>query len=501
MPVSDQTKRSKNAAEAALSGRPFRRPLAGFGLLLAGLLLVETAAAQAENAPLPDEPSPGTAPALDEGALPSDSPVAEAGPASEEQDKAEESPAGETNPGVEEPPPANYGLTVEQVAAYTPLHDPTDDYFDAIDRIEGEFGPYASELSDMYLGLGQALIENGDFEEARDAIHRGVMVERVNSGPNSPEQTNHLFQLANIELLLGEWDEADEILQNIYFVNTSYYGDTSAEVLPVIDRIYTWYMLTRPPGSPDLEYYNYERIIDITLEAARVSEAVHGKNHPATAMAYKRTGDAQFQMVRHLTGAAMMVPPDIYVATNGGVAPLGLGTDVVVKHYNAGRKAYLHVLESLADNESTTPLEYAEALADLGDWFMIFDKPRKSRSLYEQGYKILVQNGADASVVQSYMSRPQPMHFIYHRLPEIVGESPEGPRELNFEFSLTVTTYGEVRNLEILNAPEGMAEEALKEIKKQVQRTPFRPALKQGEVVTTRDFIWRYQIVSDLAAS
>ncbi|MBT8064906.1 MAG: hypothetical protein KJN94_07785, partial [Gammaproteobacteria bacterium] len=63
------------------------------------------------------------------------------------------------------------------------------------------------------------------------------------------------------------------------------------------------------------------------------------------------------------------------------------------------------------------------------------------------------------------------------------------------------TSYGQVRNVELLNAPDGLEEDALQEITKQVQLTPFRPALKQGEVVTTREFIWRYQIVPDWAAS
>ncbi|NNJ66240.1 MAG: tetratricopeptide repeat protein [Xanthomonadales bacterium] len=488
--MNDQTERTSCAVGAAPLGMPPRHPLARLGLVLATLMLIDTAFGQADNIDPAEALSPDTSPALDQPALPAETSVAEAEPDSEE------------GAGGGEPLSPDYGLTEEQVAAYQPPHDPADDYFDAIDRIEGDLGPYATELSDLYLGLGQALIKNGDFEQARDAFHRGVMVERVNSGPNSPEQTNHLFQLANIELLLGEWDEADEILQNIYFVNTNYYGDTSAEVLPVLDRIYTWYMLTRPPGSPELDYYNYERIIEITEEAARVSEAVNGKGHHDTALAYRRAGDSQFQMVRHLTGAAMMMPPEMYVATtSGGISPLGFGAETVVKHYNSGRKAYLHFLESLATTESTTPLEYAEALADLGDWFMVFEKPRKSRSLYEQGYKILVENDVDPAVIESYMSRPQPMHFIYHRLPDLIGESPEGFSEINLEFSLTVTSYGQVRNVELLNAPDGLEEDALQEITKQVQLTPFRPALKQGEVVTTREFIWRYQIVPDWAAS
>ena len=126
----------------------------------------------------------------------------------------------------------------EPVAGYASPHEPANDYLDAIDSIEGDYGPYATELSDLYLGLGQTLLDSGDYERARDAFHRGVMVVRVNSGPNSPEQTNHLYLIANIEMLRGEAKAADEVLENIQFINSSYFGKDSPEMLLVLDRIY-----------------------------------------------------------------------------------------------------------------------------------------------------------------------------------------------------------------------------------------------------------------------
>ena len=80
---------------------------------------------------------------------------------------------------------ASTGRAQDAVAEYVPPHDPANDYLEAIDRIEAEYGPYATELSDLYLGLGQALLDRMEFEKARDAFNRGVMVVRVKSGPGS----------------------------------------------------------------------------------------------------------------------------------------------------------------------------------------------------------------------------------------------------------------------------------------------------------------------------
>jgi hypothetical protein len=39
-----------------------------------------------------------------------------------------------------------------------------------------------------------------------------------------------------------------------------------------------------------------------------------------------------------------------------------------------------------------------------------------------------------------------------------------------------------------------MSKNDLNKIVRRLMLTPFRPALKEGEVVTTKDFIWRYTI-------
>lgn len=397
-------------------------------------------------------------------------------------------------------PPATLGQ--EPGVAYVPPVDPKNEYFDEIDRIEGEYGPYASELSDLYLGLGRSFMESGDYEEARDAFHRGVLVQRVNLGPNSPEQTNHLYLLATIETALGDLDAAEKVMKNIYFINSNHYGEKSPEMLPVIDRMYQWHMMTRPPGALNLDFEDYERIVELTEEAVEISEEANGKSHPDTAAAYRRLADAEFQMVRHLTGSGMSLSPELYVATTSSArTPLGFGMEPVYQHYNEGRKAYKKYLESLEANESTTPLEYAEALADLGDWCLVFERRGQSRQFYEVGFQILSQDQQYQEQASNFMSEPRPMHFVNGAEPIYLNEIPADLREINLDVSITVTSLGVVRNVEVLNAPEGMTKSDLNKIVRRLMLTPFRPAMKDGEVVTTRDFIWRYSIAPHGVAS
>jgi tetratricopeptide (TPR) repeat protein len=390
----------------------------------------------------------------------------------------------------------------EEVADYNFHNDPANQYLDAIDNIEAEYGPYAMELMDLYQGLGQTLLKNGDFEEARDAFNRGVLVVRVNSGPNSPEQTNNLYRIADIATLLGELNAADKVLHNIYFINSNYHGEDSPEMLPVLERMYQWYMVTRPPGSRSLDYKDYDRIIEMTEEMVRISEAAKGSNHPDTAVAFRCHAEAQFQMVRHLTGSGMtLIPAGNMALASASQTSLSLESDSVYKHYRVGMRAFNSYLESILASESTTPLEHAEALADQGDWYLLFEKPGRSRVLYKQGYQILAQSEEYSELADSYMRDPKPMHFVINPLPDFLENALIELHEMSLDISITVTSLGYVRSVEVLKAPEGMSKADLRNIKMRVWSTPFRPAMKEGEVVNTKDFIWHYAIEPQGSAS
>lgn len=367
----------------------------------------------------------------------------------------------------------------EQESGYVSPYDPVSEYLDAIDRMETDYGPYATELSDLFLGLGQTLINRGEYEKARDAFHRGVLVVRVNSGPNSPEQTNHLYLLANIESTLGNKDTADKILHNIQFINSEFYGKDSPKMLPVLDRMYQWYVVTRLLGNPNAQYSDYYETVEISEEMVRIAEESLGNNHPDTAAAVRRLADAQFQTTRYLLNEL-----ESYRAIE---APIN-------DFFAAGQYNYRKYLQILQLIESTTPQQYAEAMAELGDWYLLFNKPALSRTLYQQGYLILTETEQTAEVIDNYMAQPRPLNYVSNAPLVLPEEEEKELQELNLEVSMTVTTYGEIREAEVVKAPRELSEKEIELIRQQLRNYRFRPAMKEGEIITTRDFIWQYSI-------
>ena len=380
-------------------------------------------------------------------------------------------------------------------AVVVPRRDPASDYLDAIDRVEGEYGPYATELSDLYLGLGQTMLERLEYEQARDAFSRGLMVMRVNEGPKSPQQTDYLYLLANVEALLGNTETADDILANIYLVNVEHYGADSLDLLPVIERILQWYLATRPPGSQLAAYEDYVRGIGMMHKIVVINETHYGPAHRETAAAYRRLGEAQFLTVRYMLDQGIEFTLDSRmdmlsrtIDTEGGVR-VSIGD-----HYYAGRSAFRKYLAAIEADPSQTPPDYAQAYANLGDWYLSIGKFRNACKHYEQAYRVLAESEGYAELAEGYMAQPRPVHF-FQPPPDFLGDTEVTLPELHLDISMTVTRSGDVLAPEVLNAPGDLPAEILGDILRLLRETPFRPAMKAGDPVTTKDFIWQFAIL------
>mgnify|MGYP000435181418 CR=1 FL=1 len=114
--------------------------------------------------------------------------------------------------------------------------------------------------------------------------------------------------------------------------------------------------------------------------------------------------------------------------------------------------------------------------------------------------RLLAKSDDYADLAENYMAQPRPVHFFAPQ-PGLLEDVPVDLEDLSVDVSMTVTSYGDVRYVEVLNPPEGLTDNHLGQIKRDVRQTPFRPALKAGEVVTTKEFIWQYAIAAQGQAS
>lgn len=409
---------------------------------------------------------------------------------------------------------SGYAWPLQEDEAYVSAVDPITSYLDAIDRAETEYGAYAGELADLYLGLGHQLMEDLDYDGARDAFHQGVMIVRVNSGPNSLEQGNYLYSIADIETRLGDWKAASKVLNHIYHINALNFGEDSPNMLPVLERMYTWYMDQRPLYSSLAAYEDFKRTEYLARRMAYLTERQHGLGHPNTARIYRTLGQIHFMTVRYVLSQGISVEPGVVMST-GSPQPPHIQEVSVRDHFREGSMAFERYAEAVGQSEGSTPLEYAEALAQHGDWYLVFQKYQSARDLYQRAYQVLVASEDTSELADDYFGKPTPVRFMNNHqvftavedvedVNQILGEAAlvgmddadgEGelaPKSLALDVSMTVTRSGDLRNIEVLNAPETMTKEKLRAIERQLEITRFRPGILNGEVVKMTDYVWSY---------
>ena len=96
-------------------------------------------------------------------------------------------------------------------------------------------------------------------------------------------------------------------------------------------------------------------------------------------------------------------------------------------------------------------------------------------------------------LAEQLLSQPKPLYFFdpTANLPE---ETKAALQDIPLDVSMTVTRSGDARRVEILNPPAGLLEDDLEQIERQVREMTFRPALREGKIVSTEGFVWRYDL-------
>lgn len=398
----------------------------------------------------------------------------------------------EPEPGAGGPDEAVLAAEEQQpfVNQYVRKEDPVTTYLNAIDRTEAEFNAYSIELSDLYLGLGQALAEAREYEKARQAFQQGVQIERVNFGLDSPRQTNYLFAVADIESALGNWKDADKVMQDIYRISARRYGENSLEMLPVLNQMLGWYLSNRPVEAEANRFADLERAETLASKMASITSQHTGMGNPEAARLYRQVGQIQWYTLRYLLAQGVSVEPNLVLAM-GSPSQNPNTRDISIKnHIESGRQAFARAADAVGQDENRSLLEQAEAVAQLGDWNLAFGKRKSAGESYHRAWLMLAENDDTNELANEYFSKPTPVRFMYGGLDS--AAEPTVPADgLVMNVSMTVSPGGRPLNIEILNPPPELSDEELRLIKRNLSGMKFRPRLAQGYPDKTDNFVWQ----------
>lgn len=366
----------------------------------------------------------------------------------------------------------------EPEPAYEPVRDEVVQYLDAIDRTEAMTNAYSTELADLYLGLGQSLLEQREYEQAKEAFQQGMQIVRVNYGLNSPEQSNYLYAIANIESQLGNRKGVDEVMENIYLINARNYGEQSPEMIPVLDRMLGWYMNHRPLEHEDSRFADMERAELLAGRKAEIVEAHLGLEHPQTAAVYRQMGQISWMTARYVLSQGMSVEKGLIVAVGSPPQNPNARAISIKSLVSNGEAAFAKVAQSVNQDENRTALEKAEAISQLGDWNLAFGRRRTAGEYYEQAHQLLSEDPTFRHYADEYFDQPTPVRFLQQDLLPVEPDATVSADTL--EVTMTVTEGGRPLDVDIPEPPADFPADHVRLMKRMVSEMRFRPRLVNG---------------------
>lgn len=367
--------------------------------------------------------------------------------------------------------------------------DTLEDYLDAIENAESLGGAYATELVDLHYGMGRQLLDEGDLEWARDAFYRAVMVSRVNAGPHGLEQTPYLYSVADIEFRMGNRPGAVHLLDSIYRIHARHFGANNPDLLPEVQKIAAWYRERlmqdgRPARPSDFQNHSY-----LLARVAALTEARYGLDHPETALTYRELGQAHYRALRYFVETGLSPNPDLVMDSEGS-SNIDLMAHSTADHLHAGERAFERAAQSWLANPGATELQRAEAVAELGDWYLVFRYFNKARKQYELAYRLLASSGDYRPLAERYLGVPAPLRFLDPA--EKFGQGPQpAPGESQLEVSMAVSLTGRIYDVEILKAPGNLSEDDLHTLRDHLANTRFRPAVVNGRSRSVEGYVWK----------
>ena len=392
--------------------------------------------------------------------------------------------------------------------------DPVTDYLEAIDVAEAELSAYSLELSDLYLGLGKSHLSQQEYPQARQAFQRGMQIERVNFGLNSLSQTPYLMSIAEAESFLGNWDESQKALENLYLINTEAYGARDPRMLPVLDELLDWYLGTYGDRSTSGGYQNLVISEKLGTRMQNILDQTNDLSDPAVPGMYRKLSHLHYFIANHIKKHG---EPSESGFTFNASPTASSSKSTSHMHYRRGKRALQKVVEALELRADTPARDQANAIAELGDWYLVFGQRASANHAYKLAYDFLGEGEQPEQLQEALFGNPRLIKFTDHKsrvsppkkvlidektisseeaasnagslgdiepgIDELVEQKPLKQKAM--EISMAITSNGVPRNIEIINPPEDLDKKVRRTIFKDVRAQRYRPKLVAGAPISS----------------
>jgi tetratricopeptide (TPR) repeat protein len=345
-----------------------------------------------------------------------------------------------------------------------------------VDEVEATSHRYEPELIRPLTLLGDAYVGKGEFATALEHYQRALHLSRVNDGLNSPEQVEIVYREANALKALGDFRQANDREEYAYHILTRAHDPMSEKLLPGIYHLARWYERTSNVFAARSLYQHAVSIINANdkLDTPEAIPAFQGLA-------------SSYRMERF----PVFMRADSSGPTGGTtVTASTVNQQISVNNFPAGEAALQRIVRIRQSQQPFDQLALAEAVLDLADWYMLFDKTQRSVPLYAHAWELMA--GIEGFDVVGRFAEPELLYFPAPENPSSPSATERGDLDTGYvEVAFDVTDTGYVRGLTtVASLPDGLMDFR---VRKSLRVARYRPMLIDGVPVAKQAHTYRHE--------
>lgn len=327
----------------------------------------------------------------------------------------------------------------------------------AIDITERISDRLNDDLINPLKGLAATQLALGKPRDATENYQRATHISHVNFGPHNLEQVETLESLAEAYLVAGDYDEAVDLQERIFTLQSRNISGDSEDMLPALKNQARWLHRLR---LFDKERFTWRRMINILQESR---------------------GPEDLSLIPPLTGLGHSYLFISYDETNYGAQPSVATGEVYLKRA-------MRIAEKNPQAEWT---DLAGTKISLADFYILSGKPARAERLYSEAWDIYSE---DESRLAARVEELQTLPIIRDiALPKVHGvdtlvppvRRPDGFETGSLIFQYTVTSRGTPSRIELIDAEPAGLEDMERTVVRELRGILHRPRIVDGEATAT----------------
>lgn len=387
-------------------------------------------------------------------------------------------------------------------------------YLDQITEQEKLHGAMDSQLGEQLLGLGLLYKNHGMYEEAGEVLNRSLMIKRVNDGIQNMDQVPILKALIEVNSAAKNWDELDRNYHLLLWVYERNLEPGDPNLLPIIDLVGRWKMAAYSGGllseKPSTTLFD---LIDMYQSHVNLMAKLYGDDDPRLIAPLKGLAVARYQLVSQISttpvdefegferrtrletqcmrmldtsGRLTTVCRSVEVPNTGYyVSKQNTKNQRVSEQMVSIRNSLNRIVNISSSHATISAYEKANALINLGDWYLINNDRSTAFEKYKTAYQMLSTEDGNAEGIEKLFGDPVRIPFADIFSNDSNDETAKNASEPYVKLSFAVSLDGKARNIKVLEQSDPKSFKIRKAALDNIKASLFRPRFEDGKPVAT----------------